>query len=125
MRTVHRSLPKTLLVTTVIRDVLLTLPLDRRSALQNVAEKVLGDAACAQTLVGDLNVFDPPCLKLAVSKALGFGIIGVNDQIHAKNAPRMPVHNASSHRPLNSGGWRARSWSLTNVQPCAGHRERW
>lgn len=40
-----------------------------------------GDAACYETLIHNLDPTDAACLKLAVSKALGLGIVGASSVV--------------------------------------------
>ncbi|KAK4545471.1 hypothetical protein LTR36_002821 [Oleoguttula mirabilis] len=60
-----------------LRSVLQPITHNLPSPISNAAGQLLGDS-CYRSLVHNINISDTTCMKLAVSKALGIGIIGAS-----------------------------------------------
>ncbi|WPH02250.1 mannose-P-dolichol utilization defect 1 protein [Acrodontium crateriforme] len=60
-----------------LRSVLQPLTHNLPAPITNAATQLLGDS-CYRSLVHDINISDSVCMKLAISKALGVGIIGAS-----------------------------------------------
>ncbi|KAI7221643.1 mannose-P-dolichol utilization defect 1 protein [Hortaea werneckii] len=60
-----------------LRTILQPLTHNLPTPITNAATQLLGDS-CYRSLVHNINITDTVCLKLAISKALGIGIIGAS-----------------------------------------------
>lgn len=60
-----------------LRSVLQPITHNLPSPISDAAGQLLGDS-CYRSLVHNINISDTTCLKLAISKALGIGIIGAS-----------------------------------------------
>ncbi|KAI7543949.1 hypothetical protein KC331_g7102, partial [Hortaea werneckii] len=60
-----------------LRTILQPLTHNLPDPITNAATQLLGDS-CYRSLVHNINITDTVCLKLAISKALGIGIIGAS-----------------------------------------------
>lgn len=63
-----------------LRSVLQPITHNLPSPISDAASQLLGDS-CYRSLVHNINISDSVCLKLAVSKALGIGIIGASSVV--------------------------------------------
>lgn len=63
-----------------LRSILTPLTHNLPGPVQQTATQLLGDS-CYRSLVHNVNLHDTQCLKLAVSKALGIGIIGASSVV--------------------------------------------
>lgn len=61
----------------VLRPILTPITQNLPIPLQNLGESIIGDA-CYRSLVHNVTISDVDCLKLAISKALGIGIVAAS-----------------------------------------------